>query len=433
MPERAEDTRGALGVLLGSEGLVLGEDASRTYFSGPVGGFFTSLAPRTTEEVRRVIRYAADEGIPVYTLKDGHLPEWVKDDTGFILDTSMMKTIEKIDAQSLAAHVQPGVTYRELGVELERYGLKTLTPAAATSDYVAGNAVNRTVTQAACRYPETQFSNLALVLADGSLHKTGQHALSEEYGDWKDIGGPHLDKWFHCSEEIFGITVRATVWLYPMLDGREANLFAFETMESMLGFLEDVSRRELCQEAVGFDAPAASRILARSREGGTWFALVGTESFPEHSDYQWRKIREIAGHRGGKDAGDDSADLLEHLGRPWNVDPQTHLGFYSLFSRAGELDREVMEGSTPGGGEEPDRYFVSVGMGRCLYAGYRLPSGPSIELAEKGAFFDRPLGDFAAAYYPRTTGYLEMMRRVKRMMDPGGILNPDQPYRGWLE
>ncbi len=426
--------------MLGAGSLVQGKEAVEKYFAGSVvEGDFLVARPVKTEELQRLISYARDTAIPVYTLKDRYLPEWVSGEQGIILDTSLMKSIEKIDIHALSVNVGPGVTYTELSKELLRYGLKILMPAVSTSSYVAGNAVNRVLLQAACRYPDTQFSNLAVVLADGTLFKTGSHALSEEYADWKDIAGPHLEKWFHASEEMYGVVARATIWTYPRMEGREAGLFHFGDRDKMFGFLKEISRKEFCQEAIGLNTAAASRLLERD-VGGGWYALAGHESFPEHVAYQQRKIAETAAAWEGRKYEAPGDLLLEKLETPWVYDPTGHFGFYSLYSRVAELDNFLEDRFTSKKEEKIEKIFVSVSLGRSIYAGYGIPGldqvryrDTAVEASRLGAFFNRPLGTFAGYYYPKTTYYLNLMRRVKKMLDPQGILNPHQPYRGWNE
>ncbi len=428
--------------LLGTGSLVGGKDEAAKYFASMnIDGDFLVVCPGTTEEVQRVLSYAREMGIPVYTLKDDFLPAWISGEKGIILDTSMMKSIEKIDIDALAVNVEPGVTYEELREELNRYGLKTLMPAVATSPYVARNSVNRALMQAASRYPETQFSNLAVVLPDSRIFKTGGHALTDEYADWKDVLGPHLEKWFHASEEIYGLITRATIWTYKRLDGREAGLFYFDERDKMLGFLKEVSRKELCQEAMGFNSSAVSRILEREFSKG-WYALVGNESFAEHVKYQVRKVRQICKNWKGEKTKEKSKDLLQKMEIPWIHSPTEHLGFYALYSRAPELDNYMDECFLSGkkSENELEKYFISVSFGRTIYMGYRIPGlnetrylDVAVEAIARGAFFNRPLGKLAEYYYPKTTNYLEMMRRVKNMLDPEGYLNPHQPYWGWNE
>ena len=51
-------------------------------------------------------------------------------------------------------------------------------------------------------------------------------------------------------------------------------------------------------------------------------------------------------------------------------------------------------------------------------------------LLEKGAYFDRPLGRIAEGFYAGNVAYLDQIRKVKHMMDPKRILNPDQLVKG---
>ncbi len=48
----------------------------------------------------------------------------------------------------------------------------------------------------------------------------------------------------------------------------------------------------------------------------------------------------------------------------------------------------------------------------------------SAALADCGALFDRPYGDWASLAYARAPEYALKLQQIKREMDPRGILNP---------
>ena len=45
-----------------------------------------------------------------------------------------------------------------------------------------------------------------------------------------------------------------------------------------------------------------------------------------------------------------------------------------------------------------------------------------------GAFFDLPQGELAQGVYKSIPGYRRHLRRIKQLMDPEGILNPQVDY-----
>ena len=85
--------------------------------------------------------------------------------------------------------------------------------------------------------------------------------------------------------------------------------------------------------------------------------------------------------------------------------------------------------------------FVAHGYGRAAWCEFDYlepyphdPAGTyedvNNRLLEKGAYFDRPLGRIAERFYAGNVAYLEQIKRVKNMMDPKRILNPDQLVKG---
>ncbi len=51
----------------------------------------------------------------------------------------------------------------------------------------------------------------------------------------------------------------------------------------------------------------------------------------------------------------------------------------------------------------------------------------NIKLLDEGAFFDNPEGKLAEELYARTGNYLNMMKRIKKLVDPKNLLNPGVP------
>ena len=46
------------------------------------------------------------------------------------------------------------------------------------------------------------------------------------------------------------------------------------------------------------------------------------------------------------------------------------------------------------------------------------------DLINEGAFFTRPYGALADMVYSKATGYATMLKELKKVFDPNGILNP---------
>ena len=434
-----EEVAGALTRIVGPEHVVRHRDKLSAYFRGDVPQLpLVAVQPKSTEEVVELVKVAFNEGVPLFTLKDAHFAQPFPESGGIILDFKRMNAIERVDKRNLTAHIQRGVTWDHLGEELEEQGLKTLMPASATSPYVLDNLVSRVIMRSAARYPEVQVSNLKVVLADGRIHLTGSHALAEDGCDSKDDGGPNISRWYIGAEDIYGIPVRGSIWIYPVPEAVTYLFFGYDELAPALTAIRNVPRKEVCDQALVMNRPYLDR-LAPDLPGDLprWVVLFGCEGDPRHVEYQAGVCRQDAMDLGGRELPGLRESTSAALRRVWVRPAESH-GFYTFLSRVSEFHERV---ASRAGEEGLAELFVAHGYGRAAWCefDYLEPHPGDIArtiedvndlLLEKGAYFDRPLGRTAERFYAGNVAYLEQIRRVKNMVDPKRILNPDQLVKG---
>jgi FAD/FMN-containing dehydrogenase len=384
-----------------------------------------------------MIRLASKESTPLFTLKDAHFPEPFPEFGGIILDFARMNAVDGVDKRNLTAHIERGVTWESLGRELERHGLKTLLPAAATSPYVLDNMVSRVIMRSAARYPEVQVSNLRVLLADGRIHLTGSHALAEDGCDNKDDGGPNLSRWYIGAEDIYGIPVRGSIWIYPVTEATTHLCFGYDALAPAVTAIRNIPRKEVCDQAFVMNRRYVERLVPDlSVAAPPWVVVLGCEGHPKHVDFQAEVCRHDALALGGRERPELSESLAGAFRSVWYRPEHSH-GFYTFLSRVSEFHDLVASRA----GEGLAELFVSHGYGRAAWCEFdHLEPYPSDlkgifedvddRLLEKGAYFDRPLGKVAERFYAGNVAYLEQIRRVKNLMDPKRILNPDQLVKG---
>lgn len=427
-----------LWAIVGEEDLLKDTDAIAPYFKQPIEETeLRVLLPEKVEEVQAILKLAREEGFPVFTTYDTFFPQEVAGfRKGFLLDFRRMNRIEKIDVKNLAVHIQRGVTYEQLAEELSRLGVKVLPPAAATSRSVVAQSVCRAINLRAARYPEVPVSNMQVVLADGRVQLTGAHALSEEGSNHKEDGGPNLTRWYLCAEDIFGIVTRATIWLFPIWEERKVYFFGFDSLEGASALIRDLPRYELALEAIALNKKALTRLAAVEDDGfPPWVAIIGLEGKKKLVKYREKLVREMAGKKGGSDLTARLEGAAGIVDRPWYAIEQPELSFYTTFNRIGEFD-ETIERALAGTGcslNDASRKVVATHYGGGAWLGYAFPGEVADEvvekLVEKGAFFDRPTGKVAEAVYARMAPYVRHIRRIKKLLDPGNLLNPGIPFK----
>ncbi len=148
--------------------LLYATDAS-IYEMEPVAVVF----PRSTEDVRHVMRTAARHGVPVLPRGGGTSLSGQAVNHAIVLDfTRRMAAIHEIDVAGRRARVQPGVVLSELNLALRPYGLQyPIDPSTANRATIGGGIGNNSCGAHSAVYGKTVDNVLAIevVLADGSV------------------------------------------------------------------------------------------------------------------------------------------------------------------------------------------------------------------------------------------------------------------------
>ncbi len=443
-PAGSDYVRDKMARIVGKENVHTDACSLATYFLVPPRQTHVHLVqPASVVEVQSVVKTCVAEGIPMFTTYDTYLPDEAAEASGIVIDFSRMREIERIDSKNLCVHLQRGVTFEQLDHALKPLDLTILYPFAARTSSVLCHAVARGINVYAARYPEVQVSNMQVVLYDGSIHRTGSHANNQEMADWKEDGGPNISKWYLGADDIFGIVVCGSIWIYPERKERYFDAFGFDNAETARTLVKHLPRMELVAACLAMNRQAMGRRFALDQEAlAPWTLLVGTEGFVELSRYHRRKVAEIATGAGGIPLRSEYAQKInEVMGRPWYAGPGTQVGFYTLFRRITELETVLARVLRQKGCREETIgiTYLACGLGRCVYCHYDVGQFLSAanevvelqcELASAGAFFDKPHGELARHVYERAPAYLAHLKRIKKMMDPYGIINPGRPYKG---
>eukprot|EP01113_Clastostelium_recurvatum_P044012 TRINITY_DN7377_c0_g1_i4.p1 TRINITY_DN7377_c0_g1~~TRINITY_DN7377_c0_g1_i4.p1 ORF type:complete len:544 (-),score=128.86 TRINITY_DN7377_c0_g1_i4:1-1632(-) len=163
--------------------------------------------PLSTEEVAEIVKICAKHGIPIVpyaagTSLEGHT---TSPKGGVTMDIKRMGGVLKLNAQDMDVVVQPGIGWMELNDYLRPHGFFLgVDPApGACIGGMCGTCCSGTN---AVRYGtmKDQVVNLTVVLADGTIVKTGQRAR-------KSSAGYDLARLFVGSEGTLGIVTEATL------------------------------------------------------------------------------------------------------------------------------------------------------------------------------------------------------------------------------
>ena len=169
--------------------------------------------PETTEDVSKVIHYASQNSIPVYTRASGtgHIGGCVPVHGGILISMMRMNRILEINPSDGVAVVQPGVITGELQKSVRKHGwYYPPDPASLKECSIGGNIATNAGGPRCLKYGVTKqyVLGLEVVLASGEILRTGGRCH-------KNSTGFDLTSLIIGSEGMLGIVTEITVRLIP--------------------------------------------------------------------------------------------------------------------------------------------------------------------------------------------------------------------------
>ena len=181
----------------------------------------------TTQEVQNLLKICSQFECPVIgwgtgTSLEGHTSA---PRGGISVDFSRMNKILQLNAEDMDVLVQPGLTREALNIELRASGLFfPVDPGANAS--LGGMAATRASGTTTVRYGgmRENVKALEVVLADGQVIQTGNRAR-------KSSAGYDLTSLLVGSEGTLGLITKLTLQLHPQPEAISAGIVAFNSME----------------------------------------------------------------------------------------------------------------------------------------------------------------------------------------------------------
>ncbi|KAG7558167.1 hypothetical protein FFLO_02894 [Filobasidium floriforme] len=409
----------------------------------------------STEDVVKCVRWAGEWGVPVVpysggTSLEGHITAPYG---GLCIDLSRMDKILELNLEDSDMVVQSGVPWEEINSHLASLSHPLFFPLdpgpGATIGGMIGTGCSGTN---ACRYGTARGEwvlNVTAVLADGEVIKTRQRAR-------KSSAGFDLTKMFVGAEGTLGIITEATIRLAPLLPTTVA-IAGFPSVEHAVKAVGEVINSgvpiqcvELCdtltmkalrdhggltlelpnQDSIFFkfqgnpqamkEAQELTKAIAKKHGGGEMIFAKDEEESKElwsiRKNAHWSMLALVEGGQAYSTdvcvpvsklpqlCAETQADLkangivgplLGHVG-----DGNFHCGLIFLpqdFKKVDEAAHRMVDRAIALGGTCTGEHGVGVG---------------------KKGYLRRELGD----------GTVEVMKRLKKAMDPKGILNPGKLY-----
>jgi D-lactate dehydrogenase (cytochrome) len=405
--------------------------------------------PVSTDEVAAVVRVCAAHRIPVVAygtgtaLEGGAIPEH----GGVIVNLQRLDQVLRVSAEDLDATVQAGVTHGTLNAHLRDLGLFfPIDPGADCS--LGGMAATRASGTNAVRYGTMRENVLSLtvVLADGRIVRTARRAR-------KSSAGYDLTRLFVGSEGTLGIITEVTVRLSGVPESIAAAVCSFDSLAGAVNTVirtiqlgVPIARVELLDD-VQMDAVNRYSGLAHPVQDTLFLEFHGSESSVREDA---ALVQQIASELGGGAfawaAGHEERRQLwaaRHNAAYANKALRPGCGMWATdvcvpISRLAECILETKR-------DLRDSFLVAplighVGDGN-FHLGLLVRRDDPREVAEAERLHDR-LVRRALAMDGTCTGEhgigtgklrfladehgeaLEVMRTIKRALDPLGIMNP---------
>jgi len=222
------------------------------------------VKPGSAQEVSAILRLATRYGVPVTPraggtgLSGGALPVH----GGILLSMERFNRILEIDERNLQTVVEPGVITQKLQEAVEELGLYyPPDPASRGSCHIGGNLAECAGGPHAVKYGVTKDYVLGLeaVLPNGEVFTTGARVL-------KNVTGYNLTQLIVGSEGTLAVITKVMLRLIPLPKHRKVILVAFATLEDAAAAVATIFQRGITPSAMEFLERAAVK-AAEERQG----------------------------------------------------------------------------------------------------------------------------------------------------------------------
>jgi D-lactate dehydrogenase (cytochrome) len=405
--------------------------------------------PETTQEVAQIVAVCARTNTPVIpfgtgTSLEGHVSA-VKG--GLSLDTSRMNKIIEVRPADLDVTVQPGVTRETLNKELAKHGLFfPVDPGADAS--LGGMCATRASGTTTVRYGSMRDNVLSLevVLGDGRVIRTSSRAR-------KSAAGYDLTRLFVGSEGTLGVITELTLRTYGLPEAMSAAICSFPSLDNAVACVTNViqlglpvARAELVDEVYA-DALNRRSALGLKVMPTILFEFHGSEGGVKHDADE---VTALAREHGAESV--ESATSHQDRNRLWRARHEAYYAGLALrpgskgfvtdvcvpVSRLAECIKETkadidktdllapIVGHVGDGNfhvsffidpARPDELAQAQAINRRMVARALAMGGTCT--GEHGVGYGK--AEFLAAEHGEA---LEVMRAIKKALDPKGIMNP---------
>lgn len=417
------------------------------------------VRPQTAEAVVDVLQRANRQRIPVYarggaTMYAGGVNPSAG---GIVLDLGGLNRILDIDLDRGIVVCEPGVRFGALLAALRPHGQTIgIVPSTAPTATIGGALSAHALGTGSPQFQSfgDQVAGVEVVLANGERVCTGSAASPNAGYFQRYCIGPDLTGLFLGADGTLGIVVAVALWLHPLPEHRQTSSYGFADAAGVQRCILEIQRRELVGNIWYAGAYEAATIKARIGQAFPEKAQGPLPGFALAVDYRGaanrvredeQRIAEIAARCGGAPFPDFDAAYFHRL-RNDEIYWYSFAGFFAMSRCA------ILMASVPT--DRMTAFLDVITAQRQHYPQY--PLGAALVMCRRGlhggalAFYDEATqwqGAVAAmeecagalvdaGCVPYKTGkvwagqvkgfgaYWGLLQRIKRELDPNGILSP---------
>ena len=412
--------------------------------------------PRSAAQVAECVRLALSAGVPIVTrgsgtgLSGGSIPS----PGSLVLCLVHMNAIIDVDARNLTLRAQPGAITQRIDEAAGKHGLfYPPDPGSMRISTIGGNVAENSGGLRGLKYGVTRdyVMGLEVVLASGEIARFGNQCV-------KDVAGYSLKDLFIGSEGTLGIITEVLLKLVPRPAARRTMLALYDRIEDAAETVSAIVAAHIIPCTLEFlDRMTAVCVEDYARVGLPTdceaVLLMETDGHPAVVADEAARMEALAREKGARDVrtAKDEMEALQLASarrnafsalarqRPTTIledvtVPRTELAGMVRFiaDTAREFDLQIGTFGHMGDGnlhptflsDERDSHemhrvheALEAIVKRTLEVGGTITGEHGVGLAKK-PWLRQQMGDAS----------LELMRQIKRTLDPRGILNPGKIF-----
>jgi FAD/FMN-containing dehydrogenase len=408
-----------------------------------------AVLPENTAEVQKVVMIAAEHKIPILPKGGGsNLTGMLAPIVGgIVIDTIKMNKVLEVNLHDLYATVQPGITLKEVDVELAKHGLAlnqlqgsykvaTVGGSISTSGYPRKHNKYGTIAD--------RIMSLEVVLADGRVLRTGQKVLYTSTGY-------RLAQLFIGAEGTLGVITEATLRVEPLPEAQQAVMAYYDDFRAAVKTVVRIKTSGVTY--VGGEAFEVPQDWAYEVPNGKNALVVvdfeGTKGeVAAEVEYASRILKETGGVLASPEDAQGYVKGYDMIwcglraeGDVWGDSVLPYIPIDRLMEFYDKMWNEIMPKYGLVHGPAGERCGLDCGRYEMGYATFLVPTGPDgfnrhEDARRELAALSTSLGGSFIACMGIGLKYidcmdmefsevaLDTMRKIKATLDPDGIMNP---------